>query len=48
MASIAKGLREVRASDVHTDVIFDSGHWPAEEQPDQVIEALSEFIDSID
>ncbi|MGX5840180.1 alpha/beta fold hydrolase [Mesorhizobium sp. ArgA1] len=36
-------LRNV-ASDVKTVIIADSRHWIAEEQPQQVIAALTDFI----
>lgn len=42
-ATIGILLRNV-ARDVKTVIITDSGHWIAEEQPQQVIDALTDFI----
>jgi pimeloyl-ACP methyl ester carboxylesterase len=48
MEVIAQGLRDVGAKDVRTNVIKNSGHWPADEQPEQVVSILSTFVDSIE
>jgi pimeloyl-ACP methyl ester carboxylesterase len=47
METIALGLRNAGATDVRTNVVTDSGHFPAEEQPAQVVQTLIGFIDSI-
>lgn len=44
MEVIAQGLRAVGASDVRTRVIADSGHWPADEQPEQLVSLLTDFV----
>jgi pimeloyl-ACP methyl ester carboxylesterase len=41
---LADGLRKVGATDVRTTVLTGSGHWLAEEQPKQVIDAIRAFV----
>ena len=48
METIADGLRATGARDVRTNIVRDSGHWPAFEQPDALIAVVREFVDSID
>jgi pimeloyl-ACP methyl ester carboxylesterase len=48
MPLVSQGLRDAGANDVRSVVVTDSGHWPAEEQPEQVVSTLSTFLDSID
>lgn len=46
MEVIARGLRDVGAEDVRAHVIKDSGHWPADEQPEQLVSMLCDFVAS--
>jgi pimeloyl-ACP methyl ester carboxylesterase len=43
---VADGLKAAGVSDVRTSVIEDSGHFPAEERPDQLATLIARFVDS--
>jgi pimeloyl-ACP methyl ester carboxylesterase len=47
MGTVAAGLKAAGAQEVSTAVVIDSGHWPAEEQPAQLVAIIIEFLESI-
>jgi pimeloyl-ACP methyl ester carboxylesterase len=45
--TVAGGLRQAGALDVRTAVLHDCGHWPAEEQPAELANIVSDFVISV-